>query len=284
MQAVERLHTLGRRLPGDCLAVFEARLGPGEGPVDLSIRLRDRSEAGRVEGLPLPPHLAAFLSAWAEPDGPFAPVRSVWLEFDLDRDPEGLPCPIPSAKLAGPVDPDWLTGTLLPALHGKPLSPEQREAVRFCLAALPAPGSLLYAFSLFPRNPGAVRLEAVGQSREEILETLRRVAPRTEQCASQAAPLFGKSGRFHLFAFDLTSEVLPRIGIEASFARQPAREPGWEILFQELVAAGLCTPGKRDAALAWSGYDTFRTAPEAWPLEAAGHRGFFVRSLSHVKV
>lgn len=283
VQAVERLHTLGRRLPGDCLAVFEARLGPGDGPVDLSIRLRDRSEARRVEGLPLPPHLAGFLSAWAEPGGRFDPVRSVWLEFDLDRDPEGLPSPIPSAKLAGPVDPDWLTGTLLPALHGKPLDPEQREAVQSCLAALPVPGSLLYAFSLFPRDPDAVRLELFGLDPASILETLRQVAPDMAERTAEVTPLFTGIDRLHL-SFDFTMEVLPRIGIEGSFARLPEREPRWRETFERLVEAGLCDPGKRDAALAWSGYDTLRTAPEAWPVPAAGRRGFCVRSLSHVKV
>lgn len=234
-----------------------------------------------MRGYPLPPHLTAFLAAWPESDGPFAPVRSVWLEFDLDR--ESSPPPIPCAKLAGVIDPDWLTGTLLPALHGKPLEPGQDEAVRSCLAALPEPARLLYAFSLYPRNPDAVRLEVIGLDSEGILATLGRVAPQTAERAAEIAPLFAESDRLHL-SLDLTSEVLLRIGIEASFARQPKREPRWQALFDRLVAAGLCNPGKRDAALAWSGYDTRRTAPETWPAAAAGRQGFCVRSLSHVKV
>ena len=64
----------------------------------------------------------------------------------------------------------------------------------------------------------------------------------------------------------------------------PEREPRWLEIFERLVKAGLCAPEKRDAALAWSGYDTFRTAPETWPVAAAGRRGFCVRSLSHIKV
>ncbi|HEX6904266.1 MAG TPA: hypothetical protein VF789_31440 [Thermoanaerobaculia bacterium] len=283
LRAVERLHAAGRRLPGDCLAVLETRLRPEPGPVDLSIRLRTPAEARRMDGRGLPPHLAAFLGSWSELGGPFAAVRSVWLEFDLDRDlEEGLPSPIPCAKLSGAVAPEWLTGTLLPALHGKPLDPGQREAVRSCLAVLPESARLLYAFSLYPRNPDAVRLEIFGLDPREILETLQRVAPQTVERAAEVAPLFAESDRLHL-SLDLTSEVLPRIGIEASFARQPEREPRWNVLFERLVTAGLCDPGKRDAALAWSGYDTFRTAPEAWPV-AAGRRGFCVRSLSHVKV
>lgn len=233
-----------------------------------------------MRGVPLPPHLAAFLEAWPQPVGPFAPVRSVWLEFDLDREPS--PPPIPCAKLAGPVEPDWLTGTLLPALHGKALEPGQEEAVWSCLANLPPPARLLYAFSLFPRNQDAVRLEIFGLDPAGILETLRRVAPGMAERVAEVTPLFTGTDRLHL-SLDFSSEVLPRIGIEASFARQPEREPRWKSLFERLVTAGLCDPGKRDAALAWSGYDTSRSAPEAWPM-AAGSRGFCVRSLSHVKV
>jgi len=280
VQALTRLSTIARALPGDVLAVLEARLAPGPGPVDLSLRLRNASEAERLRDYPLPSHLAAFLSAWPGPNSPFAPVRSLWLEFDLDREPS--PPPIPCARLASPVAADWLTGTLLPALHGGELEPEQREAVRSCLVALPGAARLLYAFSLYPRNPGAVRLEIFGLDPQGILETLRRVGPRMVEHTAEIAPLFAESDRLHL-SLDFTSEILPRIGIEASFVRQPEREPRWKVIFDRLVAAGLCDPGKRDAALAWSGYDTFRTAPEAWPA-TVGRRGFCVRSLSHVKV
>jgi hypothetical protein len=155
--------------------------------------------------------------------------------------------------------------------------------VRSCLAALPAHVFLLYAFSLFPRDPAAIRLEFFGLDSAGILEAVRRLAPQTVTAAAEVVPLFTGVDRIHL-SLDLTSEVLPRIGIEGSFTRLPEREPRWLEIFERLVEAGLCTPEKRDAALAWSGYDTSRTAPEAWPVATAGSRGFCVRSLSHVKV
>ena len=281
VQAVTRLYALARALPGDILTVLEARLGLGSQPVDLSIRLRSPGEAAHMRGYPLPSHLATFLAAWAEPSKLFSPVRSVWLEFDLGG--RRQPFPIPCAKLEGAVDPEWLTGTVLPALHGRPLESSQQEAVRRCLAALPAPAHLLYAFSLFPRNPAAVRLEFFGLDPAGILEAVRRLSPETMAAAAEVAPLFTGVDRIH-FSLDLTSEVQSRIGIEGSFARLPEREPRWREVFERLVQAGLCTPEKRDAALAWSGYDTYRTAPEAWPVAAVGRRGFCVRSLSHLKV
>ncbi len=41
---------------------------------------------------------------------------------------------------------------------------------------------------------------------------------------------------------------------------------------------------KREAALAWPGWDSFWTAPDRWPVEAVGAEGYCVRYLSHVKV
>lgn len=253
---MRRLRSIAGLLPGDCQATLETRLAPGTGPIDLSLR---------------------FLSRWPEP------VSAIWLEFDLDKEPVGLPAPVVCAKLSRQVDPQWLTGSLLPALHDAPLSPEQRELVHAAVQEIPAPASLLYVFSLRSRGTGAVRLEIFGMGPDEILSYLGRVAPARVADAARAAPLFEGVERVHL-SFDIASEILPRIGIEGSFSRLPPREPRWLDLFEDLVKRGLCAPDKRDAALAWSGYDTFWTAPAAWPREAAGIRCACARTLSHVKV
>lgn len=278
-----RLHTLARELPGDCQGVLEARLASGAAPVDLSIRLLEPSQARRMAERISSPHLQDFLVRWSEPDGPFAPVRAVWLELDLDSEPRGLPNPIPSVKLPRGVDAEWLLGSLLPALHGSPLTGRQRTWVRRCLGELPAPGSLLYVFSLRSRGSDAVRLEVAGLDPAGIVAYLGRVAPATLSGVAGIAPLFAGAGTIHL-SFDVSAEILPRIGIEGSFPRLPPREPRWLDLFGRLVENELCALEKRDAALAWPGYDTVWTAPERWPVQTAGARGFCVRSLSHLKV
>ena len=281
--AVGRLRAAASYLPGDSLAILEARLGQGRGRVDLSVRLKEPPQARRLATVPLPSRLHRFLSLWQEGAGPFAPVRSVWLELDLHRGSRKLPPPIPCAKLPRDADSGWLADSLLPALHGKPLGPGQRDLILSCLGAIPAPGYLLYAFSLSPRNGDAIRLEIFGLDPAGILGYLRRVAPWSGAGVREAAGLFTGVERLHL-SFDLTSEILPRIGIEGSFPRQPEREPRWAELFSRMVARGLCTAGKRNAVLAWTGSDTFWTAPESWPVEAAGVRGSCLRGLSHVKV
>jgi len=94
------------------------------------------------------------------------------------------------------------------------------------------------------------------------------------------------AGRNHL-SLDLAPGLQPRLGVELSFARRPAREPGWAELFDLLDAAGLLGDAagraeRRGAVLGWPGWDSFWTAAESWP-SAAG-AGYCVRSLSHVKV
>lgn len=218
-------------------------------------------------------------------------MSAVWLEFDLDREPCGVPAPVICAKLSRDVELEWLTGSLLPALHGEPLSPQQRELVHLAVQEIPSPARLLYVFSLQSRGNSrgnswgnnAVRLEIFGMEPAQILDYLGCMAPARVPDVAGIAPLFEGVERIHL-SFDITSEILPRIGIEGSFSRLPPREPRWLDLFGGLVKQGLCSPDKRDAALAWSGYDSFWTAPAAWPREAAGIRCVCVRSLSHVKV
>lgn len=265
-RVVERLLAVTGLLPGDCLGILETRLASGDGPVDLSIRLSAAAQA-------------RFLS---DPGGLFSTVRSLWLEFDLDRGAGGLPEPIPCAKLAAEAGSLWVVDVLLPTLHGGPLAREQRELWLACQREISAPGRLLYAFSLRARGSDAIRMEIFGLGTEQILAYLGRVAPDTLPQVAQIVPLFEEVERLHL-SFDLSpeGEVLPRVGIEGSFSRLPRREPRWSELFARLEERGLCDPGNREAALAWPGYDSFWTAPERWPV---GAQGFCIRSLSHVKV
>ena len=281
-QAVHRLQAVSRYLPGGCLSVLEARLGPLRGPVDLSIRLETPTQARSLAESPLPAHLRSFLERWADPTGGFASIPCVWLELDLDRDPHGLPVPTICARLPARVEIDWLLGSLWPAMQGRPLTPAQSDLVRRCWESIPPPASLLYAFSLLSRGGEAVRMEIFGLEPDQIAGYLRRIGLVETSEVEAAASLFAGVERLHL-SFDIASEILPRIGIEGSFPRRPEREPRWRELFDRLVDGGLCTPEKRQAVFTWPGYDSFWTAPESWP-EEGGIRTRCVRGLSHVKV
>jgi hypothetical protein len=280
-ESVRRLQRLAMRLPGECQGTLETRLAPKAAPVDLSLRARTTAEARDLAARL--PCVQGFLLRWVE--GQLAPVRSIWLEFDLDREPDGagLPVPVVCAKLPSNTDSGWLVDTLLPALQGGALASGQRASILACLDALPASASLLYVFSLRARGSDAIRLEIFGLEPAAMLGYLRSLAPETVPAVAQVSTIFAGVERLHL-SFDVMDAILPRIGIEGSFPRQPSREPRWAAFFERLVRRGLCSPEKRDAVLAWPGYDTFWTAPERWPVAELGPRGFCVRALSHLKV
>ncbi len=262
------------------------RLAAASGTVDFSLRLTETAQARCLKDQVPAPHLRSFLSHWSEG---VADIPSVWLEFDLDHEPRtpeagSLPVPVLCVQLRDRVGPDWLIDSLLPAMHGSPLSSSQRRRVRRCLDAVPARGRILYLFSLLSRPGNAVRLELIGLDSGAMVRYLERVAgPGPAERIAALAPLIADCERLHL-SFDVDSEISGRIGIEGSFARQPNREPRWAELLERLVASGLCTPAKRDALFAWPGYDSLLTAADRWPEEGVGLGGYCVRCLSHVKL
>jgi hypothetical protein len=282
-RAVARLHSLAAQLPGDCSGVLELRLAPGPSIIDLSVPLYAPSQAPPLAERTSSSHLRSFLRGWSDPAGPFRRLSSVWLEFDLDREPQGLPVPIVCAKLQPGCGEGWVLDCLIPALHERPLSSAQRRWVALCLQEIPAPATLLYVFSLLSRGSDAVRLEIFGLDPAGITAYLERIGPGLVPWVRESAGLFTGAERIHL-SLDIGPEILPRIGIEGSFSRLPCREPRWKELFDRLVDRGLCAPEKRDAALAWPGYDSFWTAPERWPVKPRPAAGYCVRRLSHVKV
>lgn len=279
-----RLRDAARHLPGHGLDVIEIGLSRhSAATADLSLRLTTPQQAADMAARVDSPHLKAFLEhGWSALGHP-VPVAAVWLEFDLDRAPRGLPEPVVCAQLHGSWDAEWLAGELLPALHGRPLTAAQKRWLRRSVAEVPATGTVLYAFSLAARSQ-AVRLEICGLEPAAMIAYLDRWAPAAAaRQIAEIAPLAEGCDRYHL-SFDGTDEISLRLGVECGFERLPHREPGWSKLLDRLVAAGLCSAAKRDAVLAWPGTDTLWTAAARWPQEAVSAGGYCVRCLSHVKL
>lgn len=275
---------MARYLPGDCLSVIEVRLRGALEIVDLSVRLTHPSQAFRLQEHLEPRHLRRLLSHGWKGIGHPSLVSSFWLEFDLDREPRGLPVPTVAARFREQVDSRWLVDTLLPALHGGSLDPAQRRWVRRSVDGLPAGTRLLYAFSLLSRPGADVRLELFTHDSKTSLDYLAQVAPmETVRRVADLVPLLEDADRYHL-SFDVGTSISPRIGLECGFARLPHREPRWSALFDRLMAAGLCSAEQRGAVFDWPGYDTLRTAARVWPEEEEALSRYCVRCLSHVKI
>jgi hypothetical protein len=281
--SLARLHALACRLPGDATVALELRLAEDRPAADLSLRLTRPDQACALADRFVAPHLRDLMLGWEMEAGDDSPVSALWLEFDLEpEDSPGL-SPIACAGLRHRVEPGWVARSLLPRLHGQPLADRQRALVESCCAAIPAGARLLYVFSLLPRGAGEVRLEILGFDPPGLLRYLRRTVPGAAEWVAEHLPVFADADRLHV-SLDIGERISSRVGVEGSFRRPPVREPGWRDLFDRLVARGLCSPEKRDAALAWPGHDSFWTAPAAWPAAADRLALSCVRSLSHVKL
>ncbi len=279
----DRLHDLASCLPSTGIYALELRLAEDASRVDLSLGLDDRVQATALDMRPWGIAIRRFLERWTAHEPPLAAVDSIWLEFDLDDHKIGIPKPIVCAKLGRRIDAAWLTESLFPSMLGQQLEASQAEWVRRCLDALPAGGRVLYAFDLGVRVSSAIRLELFGLDPLAMVRFLQRIeVAGLAQQVRDVTPIISRCDRFHL-SIDLGDGVAPRIGLEGGFQRLPHREPGWRTVFDRLVANGLCTPDKREAVFNWPGYETRETLGRQWP-SSAEPKGYFVRSLSHVKL
>jgi hypothetical protein len=290
-EAIVHLLALGRALPGDMAAVLETRLSPpnaaGSRSVDLSLRIATPAQALALSGSRYPSTgWQSFLRAWAARPAWRASAPALWLEYDLKA---ALPCatvaPIVIAQLSPAADERWVAETLLPAMRGAALAPEQRALFGHCWRQIPPRGRALYAFALLARGTDAVRMEIGGDLDLEALAAfLTRVeAPEAAADIGGLRPLFPSAARLHL-SLDLGAAVLPRVGLEVSFSSQPPRDLRWSSLLSRLSAAGLCSAAARSAALAWPGQDSFWNSPSRWPVAGGAAADACVRCLSHVKL
>lgn len=295
--ALERLGPAMRmaaHLPGDCLGGFEIRLGadaPGE-PVDLSIQVTEPQQAQDILARVPTPRLQASLSEWAAGRISIEEIPSFWLEYDAasigDVDPTAgkVPEPILLVQLSNAVQARWFVDQYMPAVLGvAPPARQVARAVRAMQRLLPDLRPL-YVFGLRSRGSDAIRIDTVGATLAGVAPFLRDViSDEVARRAEAVLPLLASAERVH-FSFEVTPDGFgTRVGMEASYRRQPPREPGWQPLFDGLVAGGLCTPAQRDAVLPWPGYDTARSSA-TWPSDGVGAPlpGLCMYALSHVKL
>lgn len=285
---------MAAHLPGDCLGGFEIRLGASgtREPVDISVEVSEPRQARELLARVPTPQLRAALADWAEQRIATTDLASFWLEYDVERldaiDPAAgrIPEPLLIVQPAETVRARWLVADYVPRFLGA--APPARQIARAARAIQRLPPGLapIYLFALRSRGSDAFRIDTVGTTLAGVDAFVRDVlSPELARGTAAALPLFDGADKVH-FSFDVTPDGFgTRIGIEASYRAQPAREPAWRALFDRLVAHELCTAAQRDALLAWPGHDTAQGVP-AWPRDGAGApvRGLCVYALSHLKL
>jgi hypothetical protein len=245
---------------------------------------------------PLWRSIREFSRQWADPGSPlYQGVDSFWLEFDVGAQPPALPLPVLffcPEEVPVPEEPTGarqarkrhqaLSTEALRALGGGTLSGETLRNVGACIEALP-PGSQPFAIGVMrSRRMDTVRFCAKDIPAQGLLAYLTAVGWKGPRAELEALLdwLARHVDRFVL-DFDVGGEVLPSVGLECSFQgrKQPAAEPRWATLLEELVRRGLCLSEKRDALLAWPGLSS---CVEQGGGEVRDSR--FDRRLSHLKL
>ncbi|HEX6041380.1 MAG TPA: hypothetical protein VFZ20_25230 [Longimicrobium sp.] len=277
-------------------AYLECRLREGPDPVDLIFRVeRAGAEilAGRHPGVdparllecgPAWRAVADFCAAWLDGEGPaWAAVRHLWLELDLDAPatPGGPPLPPPSVFVAFDDDATAamdteaalaLVARVVETLAPGAMDPGTRARVRGVLERRPRGAALPYAGVMLSRPRQAVRvyLSRVSDAAVPALlgdvgwpeDQARMAAGAVATMARAGAPAIGM---LHLDV--LEGALLPRLGVEYTLERQPQiRGTVAERAFLESLAEmGLVDPERRDALLAWPGYEVRTLRHELWP-------------------
>lgn len=297
-EAMAHLRALADRLPSCSVGGFECRLGEKSPRVDFhvflptgSLRLIDtfRDHPGWQ---PLR-DLAGLCADRASPVG--RGVLNFVLEFDVEAPRDEIPAPSVFAALARPPAPgaELATSVVREQLRPTPLA-RLRQQVDRCLDAL-VPGAFVnHAGAMTVREPRVVRLNVGGVGPDRVPQCLAAMGwdGDLEHIRSAVARLEPWTDSLDL-ALDVSETgLMPRLGFECFLHRQPADEPRWQGLLDQLVRLGLCAPDKAQALVRWPGVDRQGTSPGPWPLAlvvadrilAERVVSFFVRRINHLKV
>lgn len=270
---------------------LEYRLRDGDPRVDLLASIAAPAHAGRAHrerarvaaelaGLqadsPAWERVKRFARAWADPeDRLHAQVPLVWLEFDdMHRDAGGAPEPCfhacvdrgylqhgdtSAAPGEGEEGAREVLERLFAVLLGQPLPAATSRALHACCERLRPGGRMIHVSVMLSRTPAAIKLYGV-VPRHDLHGYLQRIewpgCTRTLDALLDGFCLPATIDDTIYFDLALEDDVTPYLGIVFSQMQLGVgenRDPRRAALLDRLVAAGLCTAEKRDAALAWPG-------------------------------
>jgi hypothetical protein len=283
-EARDRLAGLMPHLPATASEAIEIPLGSGDRQVDLGVRVSHPAEARWIARWIRPADAGRFLLSWAEKPDPG--VQFLWLEFDLPSTGADPRAPLLIPHIGRHVSEDGLLNGVLRSLRRSPPTPPQLATVRRALGSLPPGSHCSYVFDLRPRGTEAVRLSFANLTAAAMREWLVQLGrPDLARAAQEAAGFVEEADRCDMsFDIDTDGAIGPRVGIEISFGTWPGKDQRWPRLFDRLVDTELCSAPKREAVLAWSGYDSRKTAPALWPPAPLFANSYLVRWISHVKL
>ncbi|NJP08694.1 MAG: hypothetical protein HC866_03785 [Leptolyngbyaceae cyanobacterium RU_5_1] len=235
-----------------------------------------------------------FYQHWASPNSSLhQEIENVGLEFDVNEQLPQVPIPCIFLKFNPEtvLDAEGLMQMVKLLKHS--ISPQLESNLRRCANSLPAGATISHLGAMLSRSVNAIRVNVKGISPEQLSDYLMQIgwSDRTNTFSTLTSTLSEFVDSI-LLSFDVSDTVLPRIGLECFLNNQPYDEPRWQLFLDYLVAAGLCTPAKKNAFLAWPGLSQKSSVPDMWPGNISfgdrflGSRAFsiFWRRVSHIKL
>jgi hypothetical protein len=303
-KALHRVRTLTRLLPPSSGAGLECPLDHGNSTVDFSLRVNSSDDsleafAGAHPVFHLPAGLLEepgwqcireFCSQWMGASPFRQHVENVWLEFDLDAPSTQVPTPsvfFDSPK-ADKSTQERVVNTALETLLGEPIPLPVKHSLSHCFDLLPPNAKIYYIGGMLSRWSDKIRLTVLIEP-QHVMEYLARIgwhypADNLHRVTTRL-PVYADRVTLHL---DVGGTIGPKIGIEV----KPVPPLKWLLLLGHLVKAGLCTPQKRQALLAWPGRSDElndreireKVLTRAPTPMGVGVSSVFVRRLNHIKI
>ena len=265
------LRALLNRLPLLGSGGFEVLLGGRKGPVGFSVRAtaEELGEIGEAGG----PQIRDFLRARSAEESLSRGVRETWLEWD---DVAGSAQPNFFFRLEPPLGRPVFAAATLDAIErallslGLPRSETSRDALRHCIAGMPAPACARFIGVMLARGETACRVTIAHMPLDELTAGLRRMGWTGDR---QPVIALARTLRPHLASsvlhLDIGESVFPRLGFEIP------------LLDALLIDRGLMTSSEAEALRAWPLALHAASSPD-WP--AALHANTFVRAVNHIKL
>ncbi|MEM6453515.1 MAG: hypothetical protein AAF772_00335 [Acidobacteriota bacterium] len=258
------------------------------GPPRLEITAFAPAQAAALPDLLGEPH-GPLLREWVEGRLPMRAVSAFSYSLPLVSNLESaLHDAVPSIHLERSAPPQWTMDSFLPLFQQRTFTERQKFFLMRLGHQLPSSTHPFYVTSL---GEEGLRFRTVGWSRKGLLGFLQGFSlSQLADDISSLLPLWA-SGAQRMVTLDFGAEdFLPRLQMACAFDRQPASEPGWQALGEELIERELAAPEAVEAMLDWprapEGEDarareidrvqwrlSTETAPESWTVLSIRRQG-----------
>jgi hypothetical protein len=292
--ALLHIYRISQNLPPFSFAILECYLEANQSRVDMEVGLCciPLNLPASLLGNPNWQTLQKICQEWTEPNSFLNQrVKNIWLEFDVVGQNSKMPVPCIFFSLNQEIvssSQDLIDMAF--KLLNQQIPPRFESKLELIINPL---ASIHYLGAMLSRSKQTIRIVTNKIAPRQLLDYLVKIGWKYPTAPLESL-IFDLSGLvdYICLSYDLGEIILPRIGLECFLNKQPGDEPRWQSFLDYLVAKGLCTASKKNAALSWSGLCQKSSQPDLWPKNLTWVDSFlgakalsvFSREISHIKV